>query len=197
MKNFNRKYTLFSLCGLNCGLCVMHLDNYCPGCGGGEGNQGCAIARCSRQHGQPEFCHLCGEYPCKKYEGIDAFDSFVTHRNQLKDMDKVRKMGIDAYLAELSEKKEILKSLLANYNDGRRKSFFCIAVNLLELQDIKTVMEQIATETAEGTISGTTSGTTSERTTLALKEKAAHAVSLFQAMADKRSLVLKLNKKPG
>lgn len=33
MKDFNRSYPLFSLCGLNCGLCSMHIDNYCPGCG--------------------------------------------------------------------------------------------------------------------------------------------------------------------
>ena len=32
MKNFKRCYPLLSLCGLNCGLCSMHLDNYCPGC---------------------------------------------------------------------------------------------------------------------------------------------------------------------
>jgi hypothetical protein len=37
MKDFKRLYPLFSLCGLNCGLCPMHLDNYCPGCGGGAG----------------------------------------------------------------------------------------------------------------------------------------------------------------
>ena len=30
---------LFSLGGLNCGLCPMFLNKYCPGCGGGEGNQ--------------------------------------------------------------------------------------------------------------------------------------------------------------
>lgn len=49
MKNFKRNYPLFSLCGLNCGLCPMHLNNYCPGCGGGAGNQPCTIARCSLQ----------------------------------------------------------------------------------------------------------------------------------------------------
>ena len=39
MKDFIRDDDLFSLCGLNCGLCTMHIDGYCPGCGGGEGNQ--------------------------------------------------------------------------------------------------------------------------------------------------------------
>ena len=51
MKGFNRKNQLFSLCGLNCGLCPMFLSKHCPGCGGGEGNQSCKIARCSMEHG--------------------------------------------------------------------------------------------------------------------------------------------------
>jgi hypothetical protein len=159
----------------------MYLDEYCPGCGGGTGNQPCAIARCSQQHGGIEYCYMCDEYPCEKYDGIDMFDSFITHRNQLKDMEKVEKIGINSYHSELAQKIEILKYLLANYNDGRRKSFFCLAVNLLELQDVKSVMVQIA------------AGTESEN--LFLKEKAALAVDLFQTMAKRRNIVLKLNRK--
>ena len=37
MKGFNRPNQLFSLCGLNCGLCPMFLNKNCPGCGGGGG----------------------------------------------------------------------------------------------------------------------------------------------------------------
>ena len=51
MKGFTREETRFSLCGLNCCLCSMYLGGYCPGCGGGAGNQSCAFARCSLQHG--------------------------------------------------------------------------------------------------------------------------------------------------
>ena len=180
MEKFQRCNPLFSLCGLNCGLCSMYLDKYCPGCGGGSGNQPCAIARCSQQRGGIEYCYLCDDYPCEKYDGIDAFDSFITHRNQLNDLKKARKMGIDAYQSELAEKMLILKHLLENYNDGRRKSFFCIAVNLLELQDIKYIMEQIAKI---------------EPDNLTPREKAALAANLFQTMATNRNVVLKLNKK--
>ena len=181
MKAFKRDHLLFSLCGLNCGLCPMHLDHYCPGCGGGEGNQSCAIARCSLHHGGLEYCYLCDEYPCEKYADIELFDSFVTHRNQIKDLEKAKNIGIDAYLIELTEKMEILNYLLDNYNDGRRKSFFCIAVNLLELQDVKAVVEQIETETKSA-----------DHTP---KEKATLATALLNAMAEEQNIVLKLNKK--
>lgn len=181
MKNFKRQYPLFSLCGLNCGLCSMYLDKYCPGCGGGAGNQPCAIARCSQQRIGIEYCYMCDEYPCEKYDGIDAFDSFITHRNQLKDFEKVKQIGIDSYQSELDEKMKILDYLLANFNDGRRKSFFCLSVNLLELQDVKSIVEQLAIET--------------ESDNLTLKEKATLAANMFQTMASKRNVVLKLNKK--
>lgn len=58
-------------------------------------------------------------------------------------MDKIKKIEKVAYLSELKEKVEILLYLLANYNDGRKKSFYCIAMNLLELSDLKTIVEQI------------------------------------------------------
>lgn len=56
MKGFNRPNQLFSLCGLNCGLCPMFLNQYCPGCGGGEGNQSCKIAKYSMEHDGAQYC---------------------------------------------------------------------------------------------------------------------------------------------
>jgi vacuolar-type H+-ATPase subunit I/STV1 len=159
----------------------MKLDNYCPGCGGGAGNQGCSIARCSLQHGGMEYCYLCNEYPCEKYKGIDEFDSFITHRNQLKDMRKIHEIGIEQYNSELIEKAAILKHLLANYNDGRRKSFFCIAVNLLDLHDLKNIIEQINSKTVHEN--------------LTRKEKENVAVIVFQTVAENKNIILKLNKK--
>ncbi len=65
MKDFTRSDLLFSLCGLNCGLCPMHLGGHCPGCGDGEGNQSCKIARCSLRHEKPEYCSHCWVFPCE------------------------------------------------------------------------------------------------------------------------------------
>lgn len=181
MKDFTRSDLLFSLCGLNCGLCPMHLDGHCSGCGGGEGNQSCKIARCSLQHGKPEYCSQCQEFPCEKYEDIDVFDSFVTHQNQKRDLEKQQRIGMEAYRAEQEEKIRILEILLENYNDGRKKNFFCVAVNLLELEDLKSVMQGIETE--------------KELYSLPIKERAAYMKKRLENIADDRQLVLKLRKK--
>ncbi len=181
MKGFNRQNQLFSLCGLNCGLCPMFLNKYCPGCGGGEGNQSCKIAKCSLKHGSVEYCFQCSEYPCEKYDHIDDYDSFITHRRRRADLDKARQYGIGAYNAEQMEKAEILDLLLSNYNDGRKKTLFCVAVNLLDLEELQEVLRQIENR--------------SNLETLTLKEKSAFAAGLLRAAAAKNNIDWKLRKK--
>lgn len=179
MKNFKREDLLFSLCGLNCGLCPMNLNQYCPGCGGGEGNQSCSMAKCSLQHGKVEYCFQCENYPCQKYDNIEAFDSFMTHQHQKQDIEKFKKLGIGLYAAEQQKKKDILNHLLNTYNDGRKKTLFCVAVNLLELKDLENIISELNENTSN----------------LTLKEKSAHAANLLQEAAKQNNIVLKLRKK--
>lgn len=178
MKNFRRENLLFSLCGLNCGLCPMNLNEYCPGCGGGEGNQSCSLAKCSLQHGPVEYCFQCENYPCEKYDGIDESDSFITHRHQKQDMEKCRLLGIETYLAEQQKKKLLLHHLLDTYNDGRKKTLFCLAANLLELNDLENILSELDEHTSD----------------LTLKEKASRAASLLQEAARGKNIELKPRK---
>ena len=181
MKGFTRTETRFSLCGLNCALCSMHLGGYCPGCGGGAGNQSCAIAKCSLEHGGVPFCWECPEYPCSRYDGFDDGDSFVPHQNRQKDIAQARELGLDVYLMQLEEKRNILAELLVHYNDGRRKTFFNTAVYLLPLEDLRSVMAALNNRPELDEQAG--------------KERALAAVELLQEAADRRSISLKLNKK--
>ena len=144
MKGFTRAETRFSLCGLNCALCSMRQGGYCPGCGGGAGNQSCAIARCSIQHGGISFCWECSEYPCPRYDGFDGGDSFVPHRSRRQNIAQALEMGLDAYLTQLEEKHAILEVLLSFYNDGRRKTLFRTAVYLLPLEDLRMILAELS-----------------------------------------------------
>ena len=102
MKGFERKNQLLSLCGLNCGLCPMFLGEHCGGCG--NGNQSCRIAKCSLEHRKVEYCYECRYYPCEKYQHIDDYDSFITHRRQKADLEKAKNIGIEQYNLEQQEK---------------------------------------------------------------------------------------------
>lgn len=181
MKGFKRNDLQFSLCGLNCDLCSMKLGSYCPGCGGGDGNQGCSIARCSLQFENVEYCFQCKNYPCEKYKDIDKYDSFIAHRHQLSDMKRMQEIGTEQYHRELNQKLDFLTYLLANFNDGRKKSFFCIAINLLDINEIKPIIEKLKAEI--------------QSADLTLKEKSAFAADLFLSVANQKGIVLKLNKK--
>ena len=176
MKGFNRKNHLFSLCGLNCGLCTMRLGGHCGGCS--NGNQSCKIARCSLEHGGVEYCCECSLYPCEKYEKIDEYDSFITHRKRKADMERLRNIGADRYNAEQEEKVRLLGYLLSTCNDGRRKTLFCLAVNLLELSDVRTVENQLMASDLP-----------------TVKERAVYAATLLQKAADEKGISLKLNRK--
>lgn len=59
--------------------------------------------------------------------------------NQKADLDKMKRIGEEAYNAEQLEKRRLLDRLLEEYNDGRRKTLFCLAVNLIPLEDLRTV----------------------------------------------------------
>ena len=182
MKGFIRKETRFSLCGLNCGLCAMHLGGHCPGCGGGAGNQSCAIARCSLQHGGIQFCWECPEYPCPRYDGFDTYDSFIPRRGRTQDIARARAMGLEQYLAQMEARRAILDALLAGYNDGRRKTLFNTAVCLLPLEDLQSVMAALNTQP--------------ELATRPLRDRAVAAAELLREAADRRGVTLRRNKKP-
>ena len=106
----------------------------------------------------------------------------MPHRNRQQDIAQAREIGLEAYLAQLEEKRAILDELLAHYNDGRRKTLFNMAVYLLPPEDLYTVTATLNSrpELAEQSV----------------KKRALAAVELLQEEADRRGISLKLNKKP-
>ena len=180
MNKFHRAHPQFSQCGLNCRLCTMHLGGYCPGCGG-EGHRGCAITRCALEQGAGEFCTGCTQFPCARYDKMAEYDSFIPHSLMVQDLERAQELGLEGYLAQLEERREILDQLLAGWNDGRRKTFFGLAVYLLEPERLRRAFAEIqGASTAETSV----------------KEKALTAAAILKTAAQAQGAVLKLNKKP-
>ena len=148
---FERKDELFSLCGLNCSLCPMFVRGNCPGCQ--EGSHcalTCPFVPCSIEHGSISYCFECEEYPCRNYDGVDEYDSMISHKNQLRDIEKAKEMGINKYHQEQLIKREILSEFLKKYDNGHRDVFFCLAVNLMEIDELKTVLGQAEQLSGDG-----------------------------------------------
>lgn len=184
-KNTVRAYVRFAQCGLNCGLCPRHHTagaSRCPGCAGegfGEVHPRCGILTCGAQHGT-EYCALCADYPCARYAAEPDSDSFISYRGRRADMERARSTGIGAYRAALDEKVALLETLLARYDDGRHKTFLCNAVNLLDLETLRTAAarmeEEIDPEQSPG-------------------KRAAHAQEILRQTAQSCGVQLALRKK--
>jgi len=184
MKVYSREYPLFSLCGLNCGLCPRYQTDgasKCPGCGGPDFYQkhpSCAVINCTLKHDQVEYCFQCASYPCEKYRNQSDKDSFITYRNVLVDFEKAKTQGLQRYKLELNEKVEILDYLTHNFNDGKRKNFYCIAVNLLSLASLKEIIQEIQNNVSSQNID--------------LKSKIQQIITLFEVKAKLESTEIKL-----
>lgn len=119
----------------------MQIRGSCGGCfSGSPCFTTCPIAPCSVRHSNVQYCFECSEYPCKRYDGIDKHDSLISHRNQKKDLAKAREMGIEAYLEEQRSKRAVLDRLLDDYDEGDSMVFFCLAVNMLPLGELRTIL---------------------------------------------------------
>ena len=124
---------------------------------------------------------MCGEFPCNKYENIDAYDSFITHQRQMEDLNRAKTIGIETYTKEQIRKREILDRFLAECNDGRKKTFYCVAVNLLPLEDLEKVLQL---------------NENPEFSRLSMKEESSMVSGSLQKIADELNIELKLRKKP-
>ena len=140
----------------------------------------CAIITCSQKHGRVEYCFECSGYPCKRYSCSGEKDSFISYRSVLSDSAKAKNDGVDSYMTELREKVAILEFLLKTYNDGRRKSYYCTAVNLLPLSDLREIMTEIKEKTAARDFSQ--------------KETIEEIIRLFESHAKSKNIELKLRK---
>jgi hypothetical protein len=148
-----KKYPIIGACGLDCGLCPSYhreSKSRCPGCCG-EGflalGRSCGLLTCCvKTHGL-ETCGECNELEfcprvMKLMEQASRRDSIISYLPIKANFEFVRKYGIDKWAARQNEKIAFLKTLLADYNDGRSKSFYCLSVQLLPLEKLKTALAQ-------------------------------------------------------
>ncbi len=147
-----KTYPTLGCCGLDCGLCPRYYTvgtSRCPGCCGPgffEKHPSCGhITCCVRKKGL-EACGQCDEFPCSRFASwLDKCwqeDSFLTHRKIRHNLEFVRRHGLEQFLEQQRKRIVLLEKMLESFDDGRSRSFYCIAATLLPIEDLEASLAE-------------------------------------------------------
>lgn len=159
----NKMYPTIGCCGLDCGLCPRYYTtgrSKCPGCDGPDfynKHPSCGYITCCVTKKRLDLCAQCDEFICSKFDSsfIDGghYDSFLTYKKAYQNQNFVRQFGIEKFIEKQQIRIKLLELLLNDFEDGRSKSFYCIATTLLPIEDIETSVAQTKQQMTDKNIS--------------------------------------------
>ena len=183
----NIRWSEIGICGLSCRLCPMYHINGESRCGGCKSESrkfaGCTFITCAMKKKGIEFCLDCEENAvCEKWKKHREFskhrDSFVCYQKLEENIRFIQENGVDEFEKEQKKREQLLKDMLHEFNEGRSKSFYCIASTVLDIQELENALVE-ARKQSEG---------------LDKKEKAKILHLFLDKIAEKKNYNLKLRK---
>lgn len=144
---------------------------------------GCPFITCAIKKKGVEFCWDCGENEsCEKWrkhrKAGKEYDSFKCYQKLENDIAYIRNYGVQAYNEQQKIRENLLLRLLKDFNEGRSKSYYCIAATVLDIKELEGAL-------AEADI---------KSQSLTIKEKAKLMHSLLDAIVLNRGYQLRLRK---
>ena len=196
MNKLVKKHPSIGCCGIDCGLCPRHFTegkSRCPGCLGPSFldvmGQTCSFISCCVKNKNLETCGECSSYPCEKFDsqwfGKDAYDSFVTHKKAVPNLNLIKNKGFKQFIKLQEKRIKILRIMLDDFNDGRSKSFFCLASALLPIDILEKSLDSARKIIDTQNIKKDD-----------IKGKAKILKEILKVSADKEKILLKLQKPP-
>jgi hypothetical protein len=143
------KHREIGVCGLSCRLCPRyHTDtrSRCEGCKSqARIALGCPFITCAVKKKEIEFCWDCAESTsCEKWarhrELGKVRDSFKCYQKLESDISFIQSQGVVAFEKLQTAREQILKEMLNQYNEGRSKSYYCIAATILEIDELENII---------------------------------------------------------
>ncbi len=139
------------VCGFSCRLCPTFNSksvSRCAGCKSeGRMKAGCPFITCAVKRKGIEFCWQCPDQEnCDKWhnhreQGM-SHDSFVCYQRLENNISFVEQNGVLAFAEDQKERQQLLSTMLAEFNEGRSKSFYCIAATVMQIQEIIPAIAQ-------------------------------------------------------
>lgn len=130
-----------------------------------------------------EFCWDCADSgTCEKWrrhrEAGNAHDSFKSYQKLEADIAFVKSEGVQVYDSQQRAREALLRRLLDGFNEGRSKSYYCVASTVMEIPELEDALEEAATRSGS----------------LAAKDRAGVIHSLLDGIALKNGYRLVLRK---
>lgn len=143
---------------------------------------GCPFIRCAMKKGV-EFCWNCEESSrCEKWgrhrAASRSVDSFVCYQKLEENIRFIQEKGIQEFEKEQRTREELLKKMLDEFNEGRSKTFYCIAATLLEVKELEDALNEARKKSKD----------------LSIKEKAQTLHQILGKTAERKKYILKLRK---
>lgn len=183
----NIKHTEIGICGLSCRLCPAYFretKSRCLGCKS-EYRMGaaCPFHNCAVKKKGIEFCGFCEENKtCEKWrknrEMGKKGDSLVCYQKVEDNIAFIQKNGIVEFENEQKTREQLLREMLAEFNEGRSKTYYCIAATVLETKELRQALNEAKKQTQR----------------FDLKEKSRILHSILDGIAEKKHYCLKLRK---
>jgi hypothetical protein len=187
--NLTEEKKLAGCCGFYCGLCPKYQSaakSRCPGCKILSLTISCKIFNCCVKERGFVTCAECDGFPCEKNNPeIFQWDDFVTRKVCIPNIKRIKKVGLETWLHEQMDRRAILENLLANYDEGRSRSFYCRATALMPINLIKEAADEVSEMVGKGKLDDSD-----------IKGKARMCRGIIQELASKSNIDLKLRRKP-
>jgi len=156
-------------------------------CGGGKSASrmivGCPFITCAVKKKGIEFCWNCEEsVTCEKWkkhrDASKQYDSFVCYQKLEDNIQSILEKGVGEFEKEQIIRENLVKEMLKEFNEGRSKTFYCIASTVLEIKELENALQE-AQKQSEG---------------LDIKEKSKVLHQILNRIAEKKHYCLTLRK---
>lgn len=114
----------------------------------------CPFHNCAVKRNGIDFCGLCDENKtCARWrrfrEESKKRDSIVCYQRLEDNIDFIQKNGMEEFEKQQKTREKYLRTILNEFNEGRSKTFYCIAATVLEVGELERVLEK-AREKSKG-----------------------------------------------
>jgi len=144
---------------------------------------GCPFITCAVKRRGIEFCWQCAEKDaCEKWRKHRAFgaerDTFKCYQKLGDNIDYIQRNGVGAFEEAQKVRARLLGAMLQEFNEGRSKSYYCLAATVLEVGELEAALVQARRDSAE----------------LEIKDKSKLLHSILDEIAEEKRYYLKLRK---